>query len=108
MTDKKMKEELINSVDFTEEIIDRLKALANDGCEIEVEKEIPLTDATLYLCKCDGFMPIAAIIYNDGELFHLRDWQSGIPESPEDIESYDWLSEDGRDTIILNGLPRLL
>lgn len=32
----------------------------------------------------------------------------GVPATQKDIEEFDWLSEDGKDAIVLDGLPRLL
>ena len=38
----------------------------------------------------------------------IEDWQGGVPATQKDIEEFDWLSEDGKDAIVLDGLPRLL
>ena len=73
-------------------IEDRLKKIGD--CDIKIIKSEIVTSA--------------AIIYNTGELFHLKDWQGGVPATQKDIEEFDWLSEDGKDAIVLDGLPRLL
>lgn len=90
-----------------ENIEKRLSDLA-DGEKCEITKIVPLKDnANLVLFTC-SYMDCACIVYNDGSLFHLRDWQSGYPKSYEEIEEYDWLTEDGRDAVMMNGLPRTL
>ena len=90
--------------------------LANKNCKkkeemtkkINIEREIAVEEATLYLFNCDASIYTSAIIYNDGTLMHLFDWQGGRPENLNEIEEYSWLSEDGKRAIIVNRLPRLL
>lgn len=87
-------------------IEDRLKRIGD--CGINVIKSEIVKDAKLIIFEFDEIGTSAAIIYNTGELFHLRDWQGEVPTSQEDIENFNWLSEDGKDAIVLDGLPRLL
>ena len=86
-------------------IEDRLKKIGD--CDIKIIKSEIVKDAKLVIFKFDEFDTSAAIIYNTGELFHLKDWQGGVPATQKDIEEFDWLSEDGKDAIVLDGLPRL-
>lgn len=89
----------------------RIKALADTDCTIKVNGTIELQDATMYLVECTddyGTLDTSVIIYNDGTLFHLRDWQSGNPTTPEEIEDYDWVTEGGSNAIIFDGMPRIL
>lgn len=85
----------------------RLSALGN-GCTIEIEGSVPDNEGNLVLFCADGSIHAAAYLYNDGTLFHLRDWQGGRPEKTCEIEGFAWLSEDGLEAVILNGRPRLL
>lgn len=49
----------------------------------------------------------AAVVYGDGTTFTLSDWQGGRPESPEEIDEFDWLDrEHGAAGVNLLGLPR--
>lgn len=84
----------------------RIAALADETVTISIINEVKLNDATMYIASVDGVMRISVIVYNDGTLFHQRDWQSGNPTTAEEVEDYDWLTEDGRDAIVLSGQPR--
>lgn len=85
----------------------RLSDLGN-GCSIEIERSIPDNDGNLVLFCADGSIHAAAYLYNDGTLFHLRDWQSGRPENIYEMECFGWLAEDGKEAIILDNRPRRL
>lgn len=87
-------------------IEDRLKKIGD--CDIKIIKSEIVKDAKLVIFKFDEFDTSAAIIYNTGELFHLKDWQGGVPATQKDIEEFDWLSEDGKDAIVLDGLTKTL
>lgn len=54
-------------------IEDRLKKIGD--CDIKIIKSEIVKDAKLVIFKFDEFDTSAAIIYNTGELFHLKDWQ---------------------------------
>ena len=71
-------------------IEDRLKKIGD--CDIKIIKSEIVKDAKLVIFKFDEFDTSAAIIYNTGELFHLKDWQGGVPATQKDIEEFDWLS----------------
>lgn len=88
-----------------EGLIQRLEDLAEETCKISIEKTIEDNEGMLVLFST-GDCEAAAYIYDDGTLFHLRDWQSARPESIEEIADYDWLTEDGRPATMLNGHPR--
>lgn len=89
------------------EIEKRLSALADgEPCRIEREFEIN-EDAKMFHFIC-GIIESACIVYNDGTLFHLYDWQSGRPETVDEIDVYSWKREDGVEAISLMGLPRVL
>jgi hypothetical protein len=80
-----------------------------EGFPCVIQKEIELNEeAKMYHFVCDNIIEAACIVYNDGTLFHQWDWQSGRPNTFEEIEEYMWCSVDGRQAIVLNGLPRLL
>ena len=56
-------------------IEDRLKKIGD--CDIKIIKSEIVKDAKLVIFEFDEFDTSAAIIYNTGELFHLKDWQIG-------------------------------
>lgn len=88
-----------------EELTSRIEDLAEGPCKVTIERTIEDSEGALVLFSADG-CEAAAYVYNDGDLFHLRDWQSGRPESLDEIQDYDWLTEDGRPATMLNGHPR--
>lgn len=64
--------------------------------------------AWLFLFEND-FCKSAAVGYESGELFVMRDWQeTSRPETPEEISNYDWCTIDWKDAIVFDGLPRKL
>lgn len=91
------------------ELEERIAALGN-GCRVEIESSVADTDkdGNLILFCADGCIHAAAYIYSDGELFHLHDWQSGRPESLDEIGDFEWLTEDGREAIIYDNRPKRL
>ena len=49
----------------------------------------------------------SCIVYPDGTVFTLDDWQSGdYPTTMEEVENYEWVDRRWMGTIMLNGLPR--
>ena len=51
----------------------------------------------------------AAVVYEDGTCFTCRDWQSHYPHSVGEADEYEWRDfANGKDGIVLNGLPRAL
>lgn len=87
--------------------IEKRLAILADGEKCIVTKVIDLKDhAHLVAFRCKDELDCSCIVYDDGTLMHLQDWQSGYPESGDDIEDYNWITEDGRDAVLMNGLPR--
>lgn len=90
-----------------ENIEKRLTVLAN-GEKCIVTKVIDLKDgARLVGFRCKDELDCACIVYEDGTLMHLQDWQSGYPKSYNEIAEFDWLTEDGRECVMFNGMPRI-
>lgn len=89
-----------------DEIKNRLAKIGN--CDIEIISNDESKDVQFIIFKFDGCMKSTAIVYNTGELFHLKDWQSGYPANKDEIVNFDWVNEEGRDAIVLDGLPRML
>jgi len=52
---------------------------------------------------------VAAVRYADGTTFTVGDWDGIQPDMTDDSDILDawWVDADGRDAIMLNGLPRL-
>lgn len=89
--------------------IEKRLAILSDGDECTVTKVTDLKDhAHLVAFRCNDDLDCSCIVYDDGTLFHLWDWQSGYPETEDEIEKYNWLTENGRDAVMMNGLPRIL
>lgn len=83
----------------------------NGNISIEIKKEVSLKVATMYVVNwvSTSTSGISAfIVYEDGTLFHQYDWQGCHPETAEEIADFDWLTEDGKPAVMLNGLPRKL
>lgn len=89
-----------------EEIKNRLAQIGN--CDIEIISKDEIQDAEFVIFEFDDYMKSAAILYKTGELFHLKDWQGGHPANIDEIVDFNWVNEEGRDAIILGGLPRIL
>ena len=92
----------------------RISAL-NDGADVKIIGETMLADgAKLLKCHLTGGewnvdeVFNAVIVYEDGTLFHLLDWQGEQPETAEDVPNFDWVTEDGHPAVVLSGLPRRL
>ena len=96
------------SNDTISEVEERISSLSDDNCEVSVINEIKLDRAKMYIYKFNDCLEASAIIYDDGALFHLRGWQGGCPHSAEEIEDYDWITEDGQMAVILDGMPKIL
>lgn len=81
-----------------------------DKHHIKITDRIELTEgAELLLFECNGWDCLSsAVQHKNGALFVLTDWQSGRPESADEIEDYEWITTDGHYGIMLNGLPRCL
>lgn len=101
-----MKEELekrINAIDVANG--------GNGDLTVCIDREVELDSATMYVVdwSCiENSGTSAFIVYEDGTLFHQRDWQGGHPETEEEIADFDWLTEDCRPAVILGGLPRIM
>ena len=97
----------------TRDIEKRLTALANgEKCHIVEVKTLKdgdkILDVSLVLFECNGYLECSCVVYDDGTLMHLRDWQAGYPKDCNEIKDYDWITEDGRDTVMMDGLPRVI
>lgn len=63
-------------------------------------------EAILMWFECDHEIS-CAVVYPDGSVFAVDDWQGAHPDGFDDIPKYDW--EDAKEesyVVILNGLPR--
>jgi hypothetical protein len=99
------------------EIEKRISALQGDSgtLTVKIVEEIELKEATMYIFnfKCIekkyeyiSYGKTAIIIYDDGTMFDMIDWNE-CPETKEDIEKYEWETEDEKKAIMLFGQPRL-
>ncbi len=60
---------------------------------------------------------VATVIYEDGSMFTVGDWQSTQPQSVEEIEGFEWYHVDSNEpsdtskwskAIVLLGYPRMM
>lgn len=64
--------------------------------------------AHLYLFENDSCKS-AAVGYESGDLFVMRDWQEpSRPETADEIAEYNWCTIDWQDAAVFAGLPRTL
>lgn len=49
---------------------------------------------------------VAVVAYPSGEQFTPSDWQSEQPLLARQIEQWQWVDENGRDAVMMDGLPR--
>lgn len=68
--------------------------------------------ATLYLFEGidndANYVASSLIEHASGTIMFLSDWQNGRPKDDMEIEDYDWVTSDGREAIMFDGLPRTL
>jgi hypothetical protein len=85
------------------------KYMSGEDVNFTITDDIEIDDtARLFLFEND-FCKAAAVGYESGELFVMRDWQEpSRPETAGEIANYDWCTIDWRDAIIFDGLPRML
>lgn len=85
------------------------KKMTGEDVDFVVTDDIKIDEtAHLFLFEND-FCKAAAVGYESGELFVMRDWQEPFrPMTAQDIAEFDWCTTDWQDAIILNGLPRTL
>ena len=85
--------------------------------DYKVEKTTKLKDeATLVEFTFDeGLYRSAAVVYEAGEIFTLKDWQQDVEVEYDDIycwiEQQDWVTIEGtrvKEAIVFQGLPRML
>lgn len=50
----------------------------------------------------------SAIVFPSGEVMVLDDWQGACPINQGEIEDFEWKTTDGKQTIMFDGLPRIL
>lgn len=85
---------------------------ANCYYDFEIIKSELRGEATTHLLEGDidkAFYQLIVVEYNDGDMFTQWDWQSPITEIPEDLSEIKWAyCRDGREGIMLDGLPRIL
>ncbi len=84
------------------------KSMSGNDVDYTITDEIPAREATLYLFEGGG-AKAAAVGYEGGPLFVMRDWQEpSRPTSADEIEDYAWVRTDGKEAINFLGLPRCL
>jgi hypothetical protein len=78
------------------------------SCNVVGEADLP-NYGTLYFVDCPHINPrLAVIMSNDGRQFTVHDWQGVQPEDTDDIPRYRWYDQNGTESVIMDGLPRVL
>ena len=85
------------------------KNMSGEDVNFTITDDIEIDEtASLFLFEND-FCKAAAVGYESGELFVMRDWQEpSRPETPGEISNYDWCTIDWHDAMVFDGLPRIL
>lgn len=74
--------------------------------ELEVEKGVSIITFTGNYPNGCANTTVCLLYEDEGEVFFLRDWQGGRPETREEIADYEWTTSDGKNAVLINGLPR--
>lgn len=104
-----------------EELKDLLVNFGNGNIsDVSIVREEELKEHVI-MCFCDviyeeesdGYVPsfqaLPILVYPDGTVFTLWDWQGTYPENGSEVADFDWqLETTGTKAIILDGLPRVL
>lgn len=91
----------------------------NAADRYNIERAIEIEDGVRLVIFACGFddepgieqtrLCTAAVVYDDGDVFVLSDWQGGYPDKADEIADYEWIcASTGRRAVILDGLPRVL
>lgn len=99
-----------------QEIIERLQAFdmkqsgASTPANIEIENVIEGNVADLILFRDDsGLVSSSCVMYHDGTMLFLDDWQSWRPENFDEVATTDgWVDENLQPCFTVAGLPRVL
>ena len=99
------------------EILDYIKSIGEPARSVKVNNRINVNgEAELVLLTINyasdelGVFSLdtAFVIYKDNTVLTLWDWQSGYPQSTNEIENYEWhLDLQEHRAIMFNGLPRI-
>lgn len=85
------------------------KNMSGEDVDFTITDDIKIDDTAHFYLFENGLFKAAAVGYESGELFVMRDWQEpSRPETAEEIADYDWCTIDWQDAIIFDGLPRML
>lgn len=84
----------------------RISALC-DSAEVKV-KEIDAAgdECALLQVEVNGMKYNSVLLYRDGTIMHLHDWQGPNPENISEVEDFEWVDEGGRPAVMFDGLPR--
>lgn len=88
------------------QIVARISALC-DGAEVKA-KEIDTAgdECALLQVEVNGMKYNSVLLYRDGTIMHLHDWQGPNPENIGEVEDFEWVDEEGRPAVMVDGLPR--
>lgn len=102
-----------NNVNVTPDKLNRLFSFEENLESVKVKKEFQLgNNAVMLVCVLDypEFSMTVPVIYYEGKdwIFTPCDWQSVLPETPEEIGNIDWrINDTETEAVIFNGLPML-
>ena len=71
-------------------------------------KELSEEGAYLVLAS-SKFCKTSFVYWESGNAYFIKDWQGNYPKTEEDIENFDWVDINWRESVIIfGGLPRTL
>ena len=74
-------------------------------CQIVRSEDIP-EYGTYYIVHHPETGITFGLIVSQGDQLTITDWQGRCPRDASEIQDYDWMDQDGRDCVMMGGLPR--
>lgn len=100
---------------ITKELAKRLIEQAEFNCSGEnvahnIDNIKELSEEGAYLVFASSvYSKTSFVCYEDGTAFFLKDWQSDYPKNENEIEWYDWVTIEWKESpFCIYGLPRIL
>lgn len=85
------------------------KELSGADIDYEILSVAPIEGEDAYLVTFEGgCASSSAVIYGDGTVFFIDDWQGSYPTDKTQFANYDWVDEHFRPVPIFEGMPRTL
>lgn len=83
----------------------RIASHRDKPCTVKIVDKVDLHEAVMYVVNINDDEWTSVIAYPDGTFIYELESHVEYTEIFEEIEDYDWETEDGCSTIMRNGLP---